>query len=184
MDYNSTSGNTTTFGAGSYQIDATNYIASANSIGLNDASQVVVLNHPDSDGSINVIAAQPIANIAEQYTGSVADLVGSIIALDIQRPDSGFGFDTSTHLLSYSGEAKQEPALRVVRQFGEGNALDSHGNLFWARVFGGLRDYSGSSSTYDSSIYNYGFITGVDHVFDRGRFGTVCWRGWRRRRSE
>ncbi len=177
VDYNATTGNTTTFGAGSYRIPAANYLSAANTITLNNSSQVVVLSNADTTGTINVVSATPVANIASQYTDSVSDVIGSILALDLQRPDEIPGSAPGTEPLAY-GETKQAtPAQQAIARISDGVALDRSGNLFWARVFGGGRHQPGTSDNFESDIYHYGLIAGVDRQFDNARLGLFAGAG-------
>jgi T5SS/PEP-CTERM-associated repeat protein/autotransporter-associated beta strand protein len=64
VNYNNQIGNTTTFGAGSYSIDASNYNDALNSITLNNARQMVVLDNASSTGTINVVAIPAASHAA------------------------------------------------------------------------------------------------------------------------
>jgi outer membrane autotransporter protein len=60
---------------------------------------------------------------------------------------------------------------KAALTLGSGTMVDSAGNLFWARIFGGIRQQSETSTAAASRIYRYGTIVGVDHEFDDTRLG-------------
>lgn len=172
VDYNATTGNTTSFGAGSYAIPASNYLDASNRIALNNSTQVVVLDHASSTGTINVVAIPAASQAATQYTASVSDVVGSVLSLDVARPDQvTVGEGTPSALLQY-GETKPETKeAKALRQLGGGIAVDGYGNLFWARAFGGVRYQPDSNGDAASHTSHYGVISGVDHQFENYRLG-------------
>lgn len=177
VDYNDSTGNTTTFGAGSYRIPVADYLAAENSIILDNPSQVVVLSDADTTGTINVVTATPVANIASQYTNSVSDVIGSILSLDLQRPDEVGGNIPGLEPLAY-GEVKQaSPAQQAIARIGEGVALDRVGNLFWTRAFGGGRHQPDTSDSFESAIYHYGLMAGVDRRSGDMRIGAFAGGG-------
>lgn len=173
VDYNGTSGNTTTFGAGSYAIPAANYLAAANTITLDNDSQVLILDDSDTTGTINVVAAAPVANMANQYTGSVSDVIGSILALDIDRP-SALG---SVEPLAYAQTEEATPAAKAIASISEGLQVDGSGNLFWARAFGGQRYQPETDDDLASHAYHYGLIAGADRQFGDLRLGLFAGAG-------
>lgn len=177
VDYNNTTGNSTTFGAGSYRIPSANYIASENTITLDNSSQVLVLSDADTTGTINVVTATPIANIANQYTSSVSDVIGSILALDIQRPGDIAGAGPGAEPLAYVEEKQVTPSQQAIASISDGLAVDRSGNLFWARVFGGGRHQPGTSDDLESNIYHYGLIAGADRQFGDMRIGLFAGAG-------
>ncbi len=177
VNYNDTTGNTTTFGAGSYRIPVADYLAAENSIVLDNPSQVVVLSDADTTGTINVVTSTPVANIASQYTNSVSDVIGSILSLDLQRPDEIGGSVPALEPLAY-GEVKQaSPAQQAIARIGEGVALDRSGNLFWTRAFGGGRHQPDTSDSFESAIYHYGLMAGVDRQSGDARIGAFAGGG-------
>lgn len=177
VDYNDSTGNTTTFGAGSYRIPVADYLAAENSIILDNPSQVVVLSDADTTGTINVVTSTPVANIASQYTNSVSDVIGSILSLDLQRPDEIGGSVPGLEPLAY-GEVKQaSPAQQAIARIGEGVALDRSGNLFWTRAFGGGRHQPDTSDSFESAIYHYGLMAGVDRQSGDARIGAFAGGG-------
>ncbi|PZU87675.1 MAG: hypothetical protein DI528_06485 [Shinella sp.] len=171
VDFNKTTGNSTTFGAGNYRVPSANYIASDNAITLDNASQVLILSDADTTGTINVVTATPIANIANQYTNSVSDVIGGILALDIQRPGDIAVAGPETEPLAYGEEKQATPAQQAIASISDGLAVDRAGNLFWARVFGGGRHQPGTSDDLESNIYHYGMIAGADRQFGDMRIG-------------
>ncbi len=177
VDYNDSTGNTTTFGAGSYRIPVADYVAAGNSIILDNPSQVVVLSDADTTGTINVVTSTPVANIASQYTNSVSDVIGNILSLDLQRPDEIGGNVPGLEPLAY-GEVKQaSPAQQAIARIGEGVALDRSGNLFWTRAFGGGRHQPDTSDSFESAIYHYGLMAGVDRQSGDARIGAFAGGG-------
>jgi hypothetical protein len=171
VDYNNTTGNTTTFGAGSYSVPASNYLDASNTITLNNAKQFVVLDHPNSTGTINVVALSAGDQSATQYTASVSDVIGSIVALDVARPDQVTIGDSTISALQYGEEKPETKAAKALRQLGDGLAVDGYGNLFWARAFGGLRYQQENNGDPASHTSHYGIISGVDHQFENYRLG-------------
>ena len=171
VDYNNTEGNTTGFGAGSYRIAAANYRDARNTIALNNASQTVVLEHPDSSGYINVVAVPGASQAASQYTSSVSDVVGSILALDVARPDQVNVGGSTISALQYGEEKRETKEGKALRELGGGLATDGYGNLFWARAFGGLRYQPMHDGDVSSHTSHYGVISGVDHQFENYRLG-------------
>lgn len=170
VDYNHTSGNTTKFGPGSYQIPATGYLDAANAIALDNSGQQVVLASPDTGGTINVVSAAPLGSMVGQYTGSVTDVIGSILSVDVDRPVE-VPAPNDVQALSYAEIDRQVADAGAALTVGAGMAVDPNGNLFWARGFGGVRGQSETSSAAASRIYRYGTIAGVDHEFDDTRLG-------------
>jgi outer membrane autotransporter protein len=170
VDYNHTVGNTTKFGAGSYHIPAAGYLDADNTIMLDNSGQQVVLDSADTSGTINVVSAAPFGSMVGQYTGSVTDIIGSILSVDVDRPvevPAANGVQPSAYAEIDKRVAEAKAALTLE----SGTAVDSSGNLFWARAFGGVRQQSETSSAAASRIYRYGTITGVDHEFDDMRLG-------------
>ena len=172
VDYNSTTGNTTAFGAGSYRIPAANYIDGSNAITLDSASQVVVLADADTSGTINVIAAVPVKAVTSQYTGLAASVLGGILSLDIDRPE-GTGNPAE---LAY-GDVGVEQS-EAFSKFAGGTTLDHSGNLVWARAFGGGYQRSASDGEGASTGSNYGVIAGMDRASDGIRLGFFVGAGY------
>ncbi len=169
VDFNNTTGNTTTFGGGSYHIAASEYLDAENAITLHDGSQTVVLNHPDTTGSINVVELPSASQIGNQYTASTSLVIGSILSLDVARPT--VTPSASTNALAYGETGKQTAAANAVASLGDGLAVDAAGNLFWIRAFGGGRDQSASNTDPANDSSYIGLISGVDHQFDGYRLG-------------
>lgn len=170
VDYNNTTGNTTKFGAGSYRVEAAGYIAPDNTITLDNSGQSVVLDSADTTGTINVVSVAPLGSTIGQYTGSVSDVIGSILLIDIDRP-SDIPTVNVVQPLGYAEVDQKLAAAESALTVGSGLAVDPTGNLFWARVFGGVREQSNTSRSAASRTYRYGTITGVDHQFDDTRIG-------------
>lgn len=172
VDYNGTTGNTTGFGAGSYRIAAANYLDAGNSISLNNSSQTVILDKAStSSGYINVVAIPAASQSASQYMSSVSDVVGSILALDVARPDRITVGDTTISALQYGEEKPETKEAKALRMLGDGVAVDGYGNLFWSRLFGGLRYQPSTNGDFASHTSHYGLISGVDHQFENYRLG-------------
>jgi len=171
VNYNNQTGNTTTFGAGSYSIGSSNYNDVANTIKLNNSRQTVVLDNANTTGTINVVAIPAASQAATQYTASVSDVIGSILSLDVARPDQVVVGDSTISALQY-GETKPETSeAKALRTLGDGVAVDQYGNLFWARTFGGLRYQPSNDGDPSSHTSHYGLLSGVDHQFDNYRLG-------------
>ena len=171
VDYNNKIGNTTTFGAGSYSIDAANYNDASNTIRLNNSRQMVVLKDADTTGTINVVAVPAASQTAKQYTASVSDVVGSILALDVARPDQVVIGGSTISALQYGEQKGETSESKALRTLGDGIAVDGYGNLFWARAFGGLRYQPSGDGDPSSHTSHYGLISGVDHQFENYRLG-------------
>lgn len=171
VDYNNKVGNTTGFGAGSYRIPAANYRDADNRIALNNASQTVILDNASSTGTINVVAVTGASQAATQYTSAVSDVVGSILALDVARPDQVNVGGGTISALQYGEERPETKEARALRDLGNGVAVDGYGNLFWARAFGGLRYQPSRDGDPYSHTSHYGVISGVDHQFENYRLG-------------
>ncbi|MCM5557445.1 autotransporter domain-containing protein [Pleomorphomonas sp. JP5] len=171
VDYRGTTGNTTGFGAGSYSIPAANYVAASNTITLNNAKQTLVLEHPDTSGYINVVAIPGASQAASQYTSSVSDVVGSILALDVARPDQASVGGSTISALQYGEDRRESAESKALRDLGGGLATDAYGNLYWARAFGGLRYQPSRGGDDYSHTAHYGIISGVDHQFENYRLG-------------
>lgn len=171
VDYAGTTGNTTTFGAGNYSIPSANYIDASNAITLNNSTQVVVLKNADTSGTINVVTVPAASQAATQYTSSVSDVVGSILLLDVARPDQGTIGDSTITALQYGEGTPESTEAKAVRQLGDGVAVDGYGNLFWARAFGGLRYQRDNNGDPASHTAHYGLISGFDHQFENYRVG-------------
>jgi len=171
VDYNHTIGNTTTFGAGNYSIPSANYIDASNAITLNNSTQVVVLRHANTSGTIDVVTVPAAGQAATQYTSSVSDVVGSILSLDVARPDQGTIGDSTITALQYGEGSPETTEAKAVRQLGDGVAVDGYGNLFWARAFGGLRYQRDNNGDPASHTAHYGLISGFDHQFENYRLG-------------
>lgn len=172
VDYNHTINNTTGFGAGSYRIAAANYRDADNAIALDNASQTVILDHADTaSGYINVVAVPGASQAARQYTSSVSDVVGSILALDVARPDQVNVGGSTISALQYGEDKRETKEAKALRELGGGLATDGYGNLFWARAFGGLRYQPSRDGDISSHTSHYGVISGVDHQFENYRLG-------------
>jgi hypothetical protein len=174
VDYADTIGNTTTFGAGNYSIPSANYIDASNVIALNNSTQVVVLKNvgtSGTSGTINVVTVPAASQAATQYTSSVSDVVGSILSLDVARPDQGTVGDSAITALQYGEGTPESTEAKAVRQLGDGVAVDGYGNLFWARAFGGLRYQRDNNGDPASHTAHYGLISGFDHQFENYRVG-------------
>ncbi|MBS1183526.1 MAG: autotransporter protein [Proteobacteria bacterium] len=175
VDYAGTAGNTTSFGTGSYTVPAANYLDTSNRIVLSNASQVVVLDQANTMGTINVVAVTPASQAASQFTASVSDVVGGILSLDVARPDPGTVGDMPA--LRYGEEKAETTEAKALRQLGDGVAIDGHGNLFWARAFGGLRYQPAGDGDLASHTSHYGVVSGVDHQFENHRVGVLAGGG-------
>lgn len=172
IDYNSTSGNTTSFGAGSYRLHVAQYLDADNAITLNNGSQKVVLDNASStSGYINVVAIPAASHVATQYTSGVSDVIGSILSLDVARPDIATVEAPTMQPLQYAREKPQSEAAKAVHKLGDGTAVDAYGNLMWIRAFGGLRYLPSSDGETGNHASHYGMIAGVDRQFDTHRFG-------------
>jgi hypothetical protein len=171
VDYALTTGNTTTFGAGNYSIPSANYIDASNAITLNNSTQVVVLRNANTSGTIDVVTVPAAGQAATQYTSSVSDVVGSILSLDVARPDQGTIGDSTITALQYGEGTPESTEAKAVRQLGDGVAVDGYGNLFWARAFGGLRYQRDNNGDPASHTAHYGLISGFDHQFENYRVG-------------
>ncbi len=172
VDYNNTIGNTTSFGAGSYRIAASKYLDAANTIALNNTSQTVILDRANtSSGYINVVSIPSASQAATQYTSSVSDVVGSILGLDVARPDQVTIGETTISALQYGEEKPETKEAKALRMLSDNVAVDGYGNLFWARVFGGLRYQPSNDGDFSSHTSHYGLISGVDHQFENHRLG-------------
>lgn len=172
VEYDLSTGNTTSFGAGSYRVPAAHYDDSQNTIALNNSSQMVVLDRADSSsGYINVVAVPAASKAATQYTSSVADVIGSILSLDVARPDQVNVGGSTISALQYGEEKPESGAAKAVRVLGDGVAVDGYGNLFWTRAFGGLRYQPAGDKDPASHTSHYGVISGVDHQFENHRLG-------------
>lgn len=172
IDYNSTSGNTTSFGAGSYRLHVAQYLDADNAITLNNGSQKVVLDNASStSGYINVVAIPAASHVATQYTSGVSDVIGSILSLDVARPDIATVDAPTMQPLQYAREKPQSEAAKAVHKLGDGTAVDAYGNLMWVRAFGGLRYLPSSDGETGNHASHYGMIAGVDRQFDTHRFG-------------
>lgn len=177
VDYNNTTGNTTAFGSGSYHVPAASYIAAGNTIQLDNSSQLAILTNADTSGSIDVISVGPeIGKAVGSYTNSVSDVIGSILAIDIDRPDATLA-DANADTTFYAEPARKSPAENAIASITHGAVVDPSGTLLWARVFGGGREQSGSGSTPESNIYHYGLIVGADRQFDNKRLGIFAGGG-------
>lgn len=177
VDYNNTTGNTTAFGSGSYHIPAANYIAAGNTIRLDNSSQLAILANADTSGSIDVISAAPeVGKAVGSYTNSVSDVIGSILAIDIDRPTATLG-EVNTGATFYAEPTRKSPAENAIASITHGTVVDPYGTLLWARVFGGGREQSGSGSAPESNIYHYGLIFGADRQFDNKRLGIFAGGG-------
>lgn len=178
VDYNNTTGNTTGFGAGSYRIAASNYLDAANTILLNNSSQTVILDNASTpSGYINVVSVSAASREASQYTSSVSDVIGSILSLDVARPDQITVDGTTISALQYGEEKRETQEGKALRMLGDNAAVDGSGNLFWTRAFGGLRYQPSSDGDFSSHTSHFGVISGVDHLFENRRLGFFAGAG-------
>lgn len=172
VDYDLSTGNTTRFAAGSYRIPAAHYLDTQNAIALNNSNQMVVLENASSpSGYINVVAVPAASQAATQYSSSVADVIGSILSLDVARPDQVNVGGTTISALQYGEEKPESTEAKAVRVLGDGVAVDGYGNLFWTRSFGGLRYQPAGDKDPASHTSHYGVISGIDHQFENHRLG-------------
>ncbi|MCQ2004904.1 autotransporter domain-containing protein [Rhizobium sp. NRK18] len=172
VDYNETTGNTTNFGAGSYRVEASNYLSGLNTINLDNDGQTLIITNADTTGTINVVALPSASKMATQYTSSVSDVVGSILALDVARPDSvQVDMPGTTGALGYAETKADTAAVKAIKSQTGDLALDGNGNLFWMRAFGGQKFLPGDDGQTGSESFHYGAISGVDHQFDKTRLG-------------
>ncbi len=172
VDYDLSTGNTTSFAAGSYRIPAAHYLDTQNAIALNNSNQMVVLENASSpSGYINVVAVPAASQAATQYSSSVADVIGSILSLDVARPDQVNVGGTTISALQYGEEKPESTEAKAVRVLGDGVAVDGYGNLFWTRSFGGLRYQPAGDKDPASHTSHYGVISGIDHQFENHRLG-------------
>ncbi|MCM5557698.1 autotransporter domain-containing protein [Pleomorphomonas sp. JP5] len=178
VDYNNKIGNTTGFGAGSYRIHAASYDDTQNVIVLNNSSQTVILDNASSaSGYINVVSVPAASREASQYTSSVSDVIGSILSLDVARPDQVSVGGTTISALQYGEEKRETQEARAVRMLGDNAAVDDYGNLFWTRAFGGLRYQPSSDGDFSSHTSHFGVLSGVDHLFENYRLGFFAGAG-------
>ena len=179
VDYNNTQNNTTSFGAGSYRIAAARYDDLHNVIALNNASQTVILDNANlpSNGYINVVAIPAASREASQYTSSVSDVIGSILSLDVARPDQISVGGSTISALQYGEDRRETQEGKAVRMLGDNAAVDNYGNLFWTRTFGGLRYQPSGDGDYSSHTSHVGVISGVDHLFEAYRLGFFAGAG-------
>ncbi|CAI9416378.1 hypothetical protein ANOBCDAF_03706 [Pleomorphomonas sp. T1.2MG-36] len=179
VDYNTTQNNTTSFGAGSYRIAAARYDDLHNVIALNNASQTVILENANlpSNGYINVVAIPAASREATQYTSSVSDVIGSILSLDVARPDQVSVGGSTISALQYGEDKRETQEGKALRMLGDNAAVDGYGNLFWTRAFGGLRYQPSSDGQYSNHTSHVGVISGVDHLFENYRIGFFAGAG-------
>jgi T5SS/PEP-CTERM-associated repeat protein len=178
VDYNNTQNNTTGFGVGSYRIAAARYDDLHNVITLNNDSQKVILDNANSaSGYINVVAIPAASREASQYTSSVSDVIGSILSLDVARPDQISVGGSTISALQYGEDRRETQEGKAVRMLGDNAAVDNYGNLFWTRAFGGLRYQPSSDSGFSNHTSHVGVISGVDHLFENYRLGFFAGAG-------
>jgi outer membrane autotransporter protein len=101
----------------------------------------------------------------------VSDVVGSILALDVARPDQVVVGDSTISALQYGEEKPESTEAKALRMLSNGVAVDGYSNLFWARAFGGLRYQPSGDGDPSSHTSHYGLISGVDHQFENYRLG-------------
>lgn len=176
VDYNGTRDNTTIFGSGSYHLAAANYLDALNSIKLDNSGQTVVLDKAsetvgNGGGYINVVELPSVGRSASQYVSSVSDVVGSIIALDVARPDQIAPDGGMSSVLQYGETKPDSEATKAVKTLGEGLAVDGNGNLFWSRVFGGVRYQAEDGADPWNRSTHAGLIGGVDRQVGDYRLG-------------
>ncbi|MCM5555293.1 autotransporter domain-containing protein [Pleomorphomonas sp. NRK KF1] len=168
VDYSLTTGNTTSFGDGSFSIPVAYYLEGGNTVTLSNTRQTVLYsNAAGSSGKINVVDTGTTASqftSVQTITSSVATVTADVLSVDVDRSIS------SRIALAYDDvEQKSESQKAISTMVGDGLAVDPRGNLFWMRAFGGVShdDYS------DTSAHNFGVAFGVDHMFDKTRVGVM-----------
>lgn len=171
VDYNNTTGNTTSFGAGSYSVPVARYLSGSNTVQLNNTRQAVVYSDAaSSSGSINVVDAGASASMGKSMqavTSAISRVTSDILSLDVDRTGATFAPSGAT-LADASADDREGDEVTFTASPG-GMAVDQYGNLFWTRAFGGK-----SFDTYsDTSAYHYGVAVGADHVFGQTRVGVM-----------
>ncbi len=170
VDYSLTSGNTTSFGSGSFSVPVAEYLVANNTVVLDNARQTVLYaNTASSSGKINVVDTGTAAsqfNSVQTVTSSIATTAADVLSIDVDRS----GAISSRIAMAYDDvEQKSEGQKAISTMVGEGLAVDPNGTLFWMRAFGGVShdDYS------DTSARHFGLAFGADHIFDTTRVGVM-----------
>lgn len=175
VDFNSTTGNTTAFGSGSYSIPVAEYLTGSNTVELNNNRQSVIYTDPDTaSGTIDVVDTTTSMASAFSTTQTITSTVGmvmtDIMSLDIDRNGPVHERAGSDGALGYAEEAAESDAEQAMAKVvGEGLAVAPGGNLVWLRGFGGQSFDDGT----DTNASHYGVSFGIDHVVGQTRFGAM-----------
>jgi hypothetical protein len=173
VDYHETSGNTTTFGSGSYSVPVAYYDSANNTIILDNAHQTLAMtDESTSSGTFEVVESAgtaPLPHAVTGYTGSINQVMTSVLGIDIERPFEGVDLPSGSGALGYAEEKKDTPATAAIKKIADNTAVDKFGNLLWLRAFGGQTYDNGN----DTTASNYGVAAGIGHQFDFGRFGVL-----------
>ena len=175
VDFNNTINNTTGFGAGSYSIPVARYLADKNTVQLNNSKQQVIYSTAaSSSGAINVVEAGASASMfttTQTITSSASTVMTDILSIDIDRNGPVYRENGSGIALGYAASKTDVEAEKAIATLvGDGIAVDSHGNLFWMRAFGG----QSFDTSLDTTAGHYGLALGFDHAFDQSRFGVMA----------
>lgn len=178
VDFNNTTGNTTTFGTGSYSIPVALYASGGNTVQLNNSRQSVIYDNAGSaSGTINVVdvGAGALSSATTQtITNTVGLVMTDILSLDVERNGPVYGGPGSGGALGYADSAPESKGNKAItKMVGDGLAVDRYGNLVWMRAFGGQR----FDTDIGSTAGHYGLAAGVDHAFGGDRVGVMAGYG-------
>ncbi|WP_346897759.1 autotransporter domain-containing protein [uncultured Roseibium sp.] len=174
VDFNNTTGNTTSFGAGSYSVPVARYLTADNAIELNNSRQTVVYGNPASaSGTINVIdAGATVSSFAttQMITSSVSTVMTDILSVDVDRSGPVYSPNESGPALGYeTAKPRTDGEQAIATLIGDGLAIDPYGNLIWMRAFGG----QSFDDDTDTTAAHYGVALGADHIFGQTRLGVM-----------
>jgi len=173
IDYNNTTGNITTFGAGSYSIPVAQYQTAGNTVRLNNTRQAVLYSNAASgSGKITVADAGANASMAKSLqaiTSSVSSVLSDISSLNVVRN----GSSRANTGLEEHVEESWDDGDQIAFARDEGVKIDHNDNLFWTRGFGGnhVDVYSKTTASH------YGVAMGADHDFGQTRLGVMAGYG-------
>ncbi len=165
IDFNNKTGNTINFYTGNYTLGVKKYLTAANTISLRGAGTVLITSGLDSAGTGDVKVIVPTvpgsnAPLVSSYASSV---VGDIINTSFPMPETGDtasgessgNASASKNRSAFAPDRQAEKSSRARTAFasvvtssaaagatdllvtGNGQRIDAHGNLVWARGFGG-----------------------------------------------
>ncbi|MDH6258470.1 autotransporter outer membrane beta-barrel domain-containing protein [Bradyrhizobium sp. BR13661] len=176
IDWSKDTGNTTTFGLGSYTVGVKNYKLGQNTTNINKAFQVLTTTL-DANGTGNLVvtdtgSASLLGALPGAVISSTMAVIDDVLDMDIERPDAHRLPKPGTYgPLAYADSMAAKAKLPAAILINENTAIDAFGNLVWMRAGGGVSDRASTATRVGDNTRAGTLTLGLDRIVNDWRLG-------------